>query len=171
MNAFRMFVFAGLLIGLFFMSGTATPRAVGQQLTPPAAANPQPDKAPAGIGAGNNFFGQSPYTIMGTMPNHGLSLQIARQYAKATKEDDKKEIRKKLAETLSKEFDQLAQQQQNELDALEKQVASLKAILKKRKETKDAIVDRRLEQLIQDAEGLGWGSPGPRVLEYAPQVK
>jgi len=52
----------------------------------------------------------------------------------------------------------VAQSQQAELEELEKHVADLKALLKKRKDSRETIVERRLEQLIQEAEGLGWGS-------------
>ena len=45
---------------------------------------------------------------------------------------------------------------------LEKQVAKLKAVLKRRKDVKENIVERRLEQLVQEADGLGWNAPGGR---------
>src|SRR5207253_11427597 len=75
----------------------------------------------------------------------------------------KKDLRKKLADVLAQEFDQHLKQQQKELEALEKQIADLRALLKKRVEAKTTIVERRLEQLVQEAEGLGWTGPaGPR---------
>jgi hypothetical protein len=183
MKTVRRFALAGFLFGIFFISGTSTPHAAGQPLATPAAV-PRPPVDPAAGPAleapareAPNPFGRQNY-FMPTMMGSGvgmtpaISVQLARQYAKAIKEEDKKDIRKKLSDTLSKEFEQLAQQQQNELDVLEKQVANLKTILKKRKDSKDTIVDRRLEQLIQEAEGLGWGSPSPpRPSEYAPQPK
>jgi hypothetical protein len=97
--------------------------------------------------------------------NHpsGADAQLARKYVKAEKEEDKRELRKQITELLGKQFDQHVKQQENELDELEKQVASLKALLRKRKEARTTIIDRRLEQLIQEAEGLGWNtSSGPR---------
>jgi hypothetical protein len=87
------------------------------------------------------------------------SGDLARQYAKAEKEEDKKEIRKKLADVLGKQFDAQMDHQQKELVELEKQIASLRSLLKKRQDAKTAIIDRRMEQLIQDAEGLGWRAP------------
>jgi len=84
---------------------------------------------------------------------------LVQQYVKA-KEEDKKEIRKKLAEALGKQFDAHMKQQQDELAALENQINDLKNIMKKRQEAKTTIIDRRLDQLIQDAEGLGWTAPG-----------
>jgi hypothetical protein len=88
------------------------------------------------------------------------SSKLAHQYVKAEKEDDKKNIRKKLADVLAKQFDAQVERQQKDLADLEKQIASLKALLKKRTDAKTTIIDRRMEQLIQDAEGLGWAVPG-----------
>ena len=87
------------------------------------------------------------------------TVQLAQQYVKATKEDEKKEIRKKLTDVLSQQFDQRLQQQQKEVDDLEKQIASLKDVLKKRTAAKATIVERRIDQLVQEAEGLGWNNP------------
>jgi hypothetical protein len=87
------------------------------------------------------------------------SAKLVQQYIKA-KAEDKAELRKKLSDALGKQFDANAQQQQKELDELEKEIANLRALLKKRLDAKSTIVERRLEQLVQDAEGLGWTAPG-----------
>ncbi len=84
---------------------------------------------------------------------------LAKQYVKTEKEDQKKEIRKKLGDVLAKQFDSQVEKQQKELADLEKQIANLKALLKKRTDAKTTIIDRRMDQLIQDAEGLGWNVP------------
>ena len=101
-------------------------------------------------------------------PHQTLQTQaheLAQQYVKSEKEDDKKETRKKLTEVLDKQFDLHLQEQQKELDELEKQVAKLKAVLRKRKDAKENIVERRFEQLVQEADGLGWNAPSGRGLE------
>jgi Spy/CpxP family protein refolding chaperone len=87
------------------------------------------------------------------------SLELAQKYVKTEKEDDKKDLRKKLTQLLGEQFDLHLEGQQKELDELEKQVAKLKAVLKKRKDAKENIVERRLEQLVQEADGLGWNAP------------
>jgi flagellar motility protein MotE (MotC chaperone) len=111
------------------------------------------------------------YPLTDTLPGAGQpknqqfqaeSARLAKQYAKSEKEEEKKEIRKKLGEVLGQQFDLHLQEQQKELDELEKQITDLKALLKKRKDSRTTIIDRRLEQLIQDAEGLGWHAPGGR---------
>ncbi len=140
-----------LIAGILVMRGEA-PDAVGQSAVP----------VTPGVNPG---FKPEAYGV----PNpQSSATQLAKQYAKATKEEDKKEIKKQLSDLVTKEFDQLAQRQQAELEVLEKQVADLKTVLKKRKESKDSIVERRLEQLILDAEGLGWGSPKHSDPSYYP---
>jgi hypothetical protein len=87
------------------------------------------------------------------------SHQLAKQYVKSEREEEKKEIRKKLIEVLAKQFDGQMKQQEKELTDLEKQIASLKSLLKKRQDAKATIIDRRMEQLIHEADGLGWSAP------------
>ena len=87
------------------------------------------------------------------------SVQLAHQIAKAEDDDEKKGLRKKLTQVLEQIFDAHLKEQQKDLDDLEKQVARLKKLLSKRREAKETIVERRLEQLVQDAEGLGWNAP------------
>jgi TolA-binding protein len=107
-------------------------------------------------------FGQpgTTYWHAGPVDSHQESAQLAKQYVDSKKEDERREIRKKLTDVLTQQFDEQIQQQQQELEDLEKQIANLRALLKKRLDAKSAIVERRIEQLIQDAEGLGWNAPG-----------
>ena len=92
------------------------------------------------------------------------SAQLAQKYAKAENDDEKATIRKSLTQVLEKQFDAQLKAQQQELEDLEKQVAKLKKLLSRRKEAKETIVERRLEQLVQEAEGLGWNVPNaPRT--------
>ncbi len=103
------------------------------------------------------------------------SAPLARQYVAAEKQEEKKQIRQKLSDTLSQQFDVHIKEQQKELEDLEKQIATLRSVLKKRIDAKATIVERRVEQLIQDAEGLGWNAPSsPRrglgPVGYGPNV-
>ncbi|HEY1377057.1 MAG TPA: hypothetical protein VGF55_09700 [Gemmataceae bacterium] len=107
--------------------------------------------------------------------NHGDGqiAQLARQYSKAAKADEKADIRKKLSEALGRQFDDLAGRQQKELEALERRVADLRALLKRRHDARDQIIDRRLDQVLREAEGLGWGthSADPRASYFPPSAK
>ena len=166
-------VLAFVLVGI----GAITGAVVFGQSAPEKAKEPLPQVQPR---TNSNAFpnnGQPNYVIQELAPggsgffvpsSQDSSGQLVQQYVKAEKEEDKKEIRKKLAEALGKQFEAHMKQQQDELAALEKQINDLKNIMKKRQEAKTTIIDRRMDQLIQDAEGLGWTAPGsphqPRAL-------
>jgi hypothetical protein len=85
--------------------------------------------------------------------------QLAQQYIKAEKEEEKRQLRRKLTDVLTKQFDAHLEQQKKELEALEKQIERLRSTLDKRREAKDKIIERRIEQLVEEAEGLGWNTP------------
>src|SRR5207245_2680531 len=87
----------------------------------------------AQTGPGGNVFAERPqYAQSNPYQAQSQPAQLAQQYAKAEKDEEKKEIRKKLSAVLSEQFDQHLKQQQSELDDLEKQIASLRTVLKKR---------------------------------------
>jgi septal ring factor EnvC (AmiA/AmiB activator) len=88
------------------------------------------------------------------------SSELAKEYVKAEKESEKREIRQKMTDALNEQFDEHMKQQEAELAELEKQIADLRAVLKKRSSAKGTIVDQRIEQLIREADGLGWTAPG-----------
>src|SRR5262245_43952894 len=101
----------------------------------------QPGIAPQGAPFGGGGFGGagSEYSLM-PVPRgaaHDAISDLAKQFVKSTKDDEKKELRKKLSDAIGKQFDQMAEQQQKELDDLEKQVSALRTLLKKRHDARD----------------------------------
>lgn len=111
------------------------------------------------------FGGRAGYSYAGQV----RSSQLALKFVKAEKASEKDEAKKQLVEELAKEFDEHLKQQQKEIEDLDKQLATLKATLKKRQDNKTTIVDRRFEQLIQEADGLGWNAPrGSRIRATSP---
>jgi len=159
---------ARVLAFVFVGIGAITGAVVFGQSAPEKAKAPLPEVQPR---ANSNAFpnnGQPNYVIQELAPggpgffvpgSQDQSSQLVDDYVKA-KEEDKKEIRKKLADVLGKQFDAHMKQQDDELTALEKQINDLKELMKKRLAAKTTIIDRRMDQLIQDAEGLGWTAPG-----------
>jgi hypothetical protein len=142
---------AGLTGGLLF----------AQQKTPP----------PGGSGTGDlrdlssddaTTFGIQPVPAIPAVPTYdpfrtqSQAAQLAQSYVKTQKEEDKTKIRKKLTDVLGEQFDQHSKRQEKELEDIEKQIASLKTVLKKRLDAKSTIVERRVDQLIHDADGMGW---------------
>jgi polyhydroxyalkanoate synthesis regulator phasin len=81
--------------------------------------------------------------------------ELVKQYARA-KGDEKDKIQAKIVEALEKQFDARQKHHQEELAALEAQVNKLKELVQKRQENRRDIITRRFDQLVRDAQGLGW---------------
>lgn len=80
---------------------------------------------------------------------------LVKQLGKAEGEKRDK-IRGLLTETLGKQFDRRQKRHEGEIAALEAKVRKLKDVVDKRKENRREIISRRMDQLVRDAEGLGW---------------
>jgi hypothetical protein len=141
-----------------FATGTLTLVVSAQQPPPPAGF--------AFSGSGEGMPGPMVWQMQ--MQKQSQAAELAQKYVKSEKESEKKEIRQKLTETLNQMFDEHMEQQQKELEDLEKQIAELRTVMKKRAGAKATIVDRRIEQMIQDAEGLGWNAPGGPHMNHMP---
>jgi len=57
---------------------------------------------------------------------------------------------------LREQFDARQRRHEEEIAALEARVAKLKELARKRGDNRDAIIRKRLDQLLSEAEGLGW---------------
>lgn len=88
------------------------------------------------------------------------AAQLAQKYIKAETEEDRRELRRKLQDVLAREFDDHAKRQEQELEALRKEIDRLESLMRKRRDAKSGIIERRMEQLVQEAQGLGWNAPG-----------
>jgi hypothetical protein len=83
------------------------------------------------------------------------SQELVKQLAKA--EGEKRErIKDQLTDTLGKQFDARQKRHQDEIAALEKQLKQLKEFVDKRKENRREIISKRMDQLVREADGLGW---------------
>jgi hypothetical protein len=160
MNALRRLVMGSLLVLAILCTGVSAQ----VPAAPSVQAVPVTETRPAYGPAATYYEPVTTYRLVAHDPSYqqtaAQAAQLAQQYARAEKEDEKKDLRKKLADVLAQQFDLHTKQQQQELDDLEKQIANLKATLKKRTDAKSAIVERRLEQITLEAEGLGWNAPG-----------
>lgn len=88
---------------------------------------------------------------------------ILSQYIAAEKADDQKRLKTELRDMLAKQFDVQRQRRELELSRIEARVKKLHDQIKKRNDARETIIDRRLEQLTNEAEGLGWGQPAGAV--------
>ena len=89
--------------------------------------------------------------------------EILSQYGAADKADDQKRLKAELRDVLAKQFDVQRQRRELELSRIEERVKKLRDQIKKRNDARETIIDRRLEQLATEAEGLGWGQPAGAV--------
>jgi hypothetical protein len=146
-----------LLVGFLMVIAAGYAAVRAQTPAPPTP----PDTAPAAIAlpATADYYRWMGDAFRAQYSLQSQSAQLAQKYVKAEKEDEKKAIRQQMTDVLTKEFDIHVQHQQKELADLEAQIAKLKETLKKRQDAKNAIVDRRIEQLLQEAQGLGWSAP------------
>ncbi|HEV3342424.1 MAG TPA: hypothetical protein VG125_18785 [Pirellulales bacterium] len=93
---------------------------------------------------------------------------LARQLADS---DDKQrgELKDKLAAALEKQFDVQQKLRQIEISRIEARVQKLRDLVRKRTESRRKIIDNRFEQLLNDADGLGWNSAKGGGIQVVPQ--
>jgi len=91
------------------------------------------------------------------------SQQLIDQYSEAKDEVDRVKLKAQLAQTLERQFDSQQQLRELEVSRIEGRLKTLRELIAKRNDSKRSIIDKRLDQLIGDAEGLGWSSPGVGV--------
>jgi hypothetical protein len=82
--------------------------------------------------------------------------ELARKLGEATPETDKGKIKSQLKEVLEKQFDLRQKRHLDEIKSLEAKVKKLKDLVEKRQENRGEIVAKRIDQILSDAEGLGW---------------
>ena len=95
--------------------------------------------------------GQNLYQPLG-----GETEKLARQLAKAKSDSERESLRAKLNDVLEKQFDERQKKHKAESEALEAQVKKLKELIATRNENRKEIITRRLDQIVRDAQGLGW---------------
>jgi hypothetical protein len=88
--------------------------------------------------------------------------KLMTDYKRTEDAEERGKIKTKLIEALSKQFDAQQKRRDLELSRVEAQLKKLRELMKKRGEERKTIIDRRVDQLVRDAEGLGWAPPpGP----------
>src|SRR5947209_2194264 len=120
MNTARVWRWGALVAGALLCGAMSTsPPALGQvpaQPTPPPPGG-QPPAFPFGQNGGVwSFGGGGGGGQFRAFALQSESAQLAQQYVKAEGEEEKRGIRKKLAESLSKQFDAHLEHQQKELE-------------------------------------------------------
>jgi hypothetical protein len=156
------------------LAGGFTATAIFAQ--PDQPMNPQPAAAVLSLTGQNSAHSGNSFWVFSDGENNYHQLQsqaheLAQKWVKADKDETKRDLSTKITDLLNQQFDLHSKQQQKELEDLEKQIAELRSVLRKRQDAKSAIVDRRLQQLLQDAQGLGWQSPSnPFITGHMPSI-
>jgi hypothetical protein len=83
---------------------------------------------------------------------------ILRQYVEAKEEAKRASLKSFLQRAVLEEFEDRQHSRKLELMRMENELKRLLDLHKNREQRKDRIVTGRVEQLIRDAEGLGWGA-------------
>lgn len=122
------------------------------------------------IGAGSSMIGgfgmgpgpDDPETARLMQQENELDRQsheLIQKYSEAEDPLVREKAKTALREMLIKQFDLQNQRRELELKRVEERLSKLRDQLKKRNDARAQIVDQRLEHLVNEAEGLGWGSP------------
>jgi hypothetical protein len=133
------------VLGLITLAVSAQPPTLDSQSSSQA-----PQALPAG---GSNMSRIAPSAEEFNLARQSEAL--AKQLGKAEGKD-KLKITAKLTETLDMQFNLRQKRHEAEIEALENQVRKLKEQVQKRQANRRDIVNKRLEQLMRDADGLSW---------------
>ena len=108
----------------------------------------------------------SPFAISEDDQLEAWVSQALSTYAQTEDQDARAKQRDEIAKGLNEIFDIRQEQRVNELKALEARVQKLRATLDQRATSKNEILKNRLDYLLREADGLGWGDgiPAPRRL-------
>jgi hypothetical protein len=82
--------------------------------------------------------------------------ELSRKLGGTKSESDRSEIKNELSQILEKAFDLRQKRHQEEIAGLEAKIKKLKDLVEKRQENRREIIAKKLDQILRDAEGLGW---------------
>lgn len=84
---------------------------------------------------------------------------LIESYTHTEGDTERSKIKSKVATALEKEFDLQQKRRDLELSRVETRLKKVRELMKKRSEARQSIVDKRLDQLLREADGLGWTPP------------
>ena len=84
---------------------------------------------------------------------------MVEEYARTMDESQRGKIKAKLTSNLEKQFELQQKRRDLEVAQIEAQLKKLREIMRKRGEARQTIIDKRLDQLLREADGLGWTPP------------
>jgi hypothetical protein len=115
---------------------------------------------PAGY-AGAGMSGMMPARMPEVWQAQQNIPYLLAKYAETADEKERAKIKEGLAKELEKLFDLQQKERESEIADIEARVKRLRDMLDKRTKARQSIISNRLDQLIREAEGLGWVEPAP----------
>jgi hypothetical protein len=115
----------------------------------------------SGFDQGGGNFGTT-YTLSSASTRNAESQlvhrvqELTKKLGEAKSESERSEIKTELSQNLEKQFGLRQKRHQEEIAALEAKVKKLKDLVEKRQENRREIIAKRLDQVLSNAEGLGW---------------
>lgn len=88
-----------------------------------------------------------------------LADGLAAQYAATEDVEKRSAIKAELLESLTRQFEAQQKVRERELANVEARVKKLRDLTQKRRDAQKTIIDQRLDQLLREADGLGWAPP------------
>ena len=85
--------------------------------------------------------------------------ELVETYSRTDNENERTELKSQLAKALGDQFTSQQKRRTLEIDRIEAELKKVRDLLRKRSENRQAIIDKRLEQVVREAEGLGWSEP------------
>jgi hypothetical protein len=160
------FMMAALVLGLGGLTLLGSRPAVGQAPANPAVINGFPQgravyqTAPDWEGIGGKPGDAELHKLMQLEGKGEREVaSLLEEYGRTESETQRGKIKGKLAEVLEKQFDLQQKRRDLEVARIEAQLKKLRDLMKKRSEARQTIVEKRLDQLLSEAAGLGWTSP------------
>ena len=165
-----------VMVAVGVLRAQQPPAAAGPPVLPPVALQPprgavfvQPNPA------GPNQFPQPGQVIQMVITEDGnpelnelrqsaaaLASQadnLAAQYAATEDIEKRSAIKVDLLKMLTQQFEAQQQIRERELANVEARVKKLRDLTQKRRDAQKTIIDERLDQLLREADGLGWTPP------------
>jgi hypothetical protein len=88
-----------------------------------------------------------------------LVTKLVDQYVRAEGDAQRAKIKTDLSAALAKSFDLQQQRRSLELTHVEARLKKVREVMQKRSDARQTIIDKRLDQVLREAYGLGWTSP------------
>jgi len=123
-----------------------------------------------GNGADNLFQNEVQLTLSGEAACERDVANLLSEYSHTQDEKKRSEIKTKISGLLDQQFDHQQKRRDLEVKRIEAQLSKLRDLIKKRSDSRQTIVQKRLDQVLSDADGLGWtpssGNNAPRAGFY-----